>query len=76
MNSAAAQIQLAERTLNSASETLRLTQERKEFGVSLVLEAIQAQEALTRARSDFVAAVAEYDKAQYEVTKATGGLSN
>jgi outer membrane protein TolC len=76
MNSTAAQIQLAERNLATATETLRLTRERKQFGVGLVLEDIQAQQALTQARSDYVTAVAEYDKAQYEVTKATGGLSD
>jgi outer membrane protein TolC len=75
MNSTAAQIQLAQRNLATATETLRLTRERKQFGVGIVLEDIQAQQALTQARSDYVTAVAEYEKAQYEVTKVTGGLS-
>jgi outer membrane protein TolC len=76
MKSAAAQIQLAEGNLATASETLRLTRARKQFGVGIVLEDIQAQQALTQARSDYVTAVADYDKAQYEVIKASGGLSD
>ncbi|PWU08959.1 MAG: hypothetical protein C5B50_28595 [Verrucomicrobia bacterium] len=72
-NSTAAQIQLAERNLNTASETLRLTQQRKQFGVGVVLEDIQAQQALTQARSAYVTALAEYNKAQYGLNKAVGG---
>ncbi len=74
VNSTAARIQLAERNLVTASETLRLTRERKQYGVGIVLEDIQAQQALTQARSDYVTAVAEYDKAQYALNKAVGSL--
>ena len=74
MKSTAAQIQLAERNLNTASETLRLTQQRKQYGVGVVLEDIQAQQALTQARSDFVTAMAEHNKAQYGLNKAIGSL--
>ena len=73
VNSTAAQIQLAERNLNTASETLRLTQQRKQFGVGIVLEDIQAQQALTQARSAYVTALAEHNKAQYALSKAVGG---
>ncbi len=74
VKSTAAQIGLAERNLATATETLRLTRERKQYGVGLVLEDIQAQQALTQARSDYVTAVAEHDKAQYGLNKATGGF--
>jgi outer membrane protein TolC len=74
VNSTAAQIQLAEHNLNTASETLRLTQERKQFGVGAVLEDIQAQQALTQARSAYVTALAEHNKAQYALNRAVGGL--
>ena len=37
-----------------------------------MLEDIQAQQALTQARADYVTAVAEYDKAQYLLNKAVG----
>jgi len=75
VKSTAAQIELAEHSLNTASETLRLTQERKQYGVGIVLEDIQAQQALTQARSDYVTALADYNKAQYALNKACGSLA-
>jgi len=70
----AAQIQLVEQNLNTAGETLSLTQQRKEFGVGIVLEYIEAQQALTQARSEYVTTLAEYNKAQYALNRAIGGL--
>jgi outer membrane protein TolC len=66
------QIALVEGNLNTASETFRLTRERKQFGVGIVLEDLQAQQALTQARSDYVSALAEYNKAQFALRKAIG----
>jgi outer membrane protein TolC len=68
------QLELARRNLATASETLRLTRERKQYGVGIVLEDIQAQQDLTQARSDYFTSLAEYDKAQYTLSKAVGGL--
>jgi outer membrane protein TolC len=68
------QLELARRNLATASETLRLTRERKQYGVGIVLEDIQAQQDLTQARSDYFTSLAEYDKAQYALSKAVGGL--
>ena len=67
------QIALAARNLQTASETLRLTRERKQYGVGIVLEDIQAQQDLTQARSDYFTALAEYNKTQYALKKAVGG---
>jgi outer membrane protein TolC len=53
---------------------LRLTRERKVYGVGVVLEDIQAQQDLTRARSDYLKAVADYDKAEFELRRVTGGM--
>ena len=66
------QIALAERNLATATETLRLTRERKQYGVGIVLEDIQAQQDLTQARSEYFSALAEYNKAQYALNKAVG----
>ena len=74
VNSTAAQIQLAEQNLNTASETLRLTRQRKQYGVGIVLEDIEAQQALTQARADYVTALAEYNKSQYALSRDIGGL--
>jgi len=68
------QIVTTKQNLATASETLRLTRERKQFGVGAVLEDIQAQQELTRARSDYLSAVAEFNKAQYGLAKAVGEL--
>jgi outer membrane protein TolC len=68
-----AQITLSEPNLATATETLRLTRERKQYGVGIVLEDIQAQQDLTQARSDYFTALAEYNKAQYALNKAVGG---
>jgi outer membrane protein TolC len=74
VNSTAAVIDLAERNLSTADETLRLTRQRKQYGVGIVLEDLQAQQALTQARSGYVTAVTEHDKAQYALNRAVGGL--
>jgi outer membrane protein TolC len=68
-----AQIALAQRNLATASETLRLTRERRQYGVGVVLEDIQAQQDLTQARSEYLTALADYNKAQYGLNKAVGG---
>ena len=67
------EIAFADTALSLAAETLRLTRARKEFGVGVVLEDIQAQEALIRARSEYVSAIADFNKAQYALRKAVGG---
>jgi outer membrane protein TolC len=67
------QIALAEMSLGTATQALQLTRDRKQFGVGIVLEDIQAQQAVTQARSDYITAVAEFDKAQYALNKAVGG---
>ncbi|MBM3881991.1 MAG: TolC family protein [Verrucomicrobia bacterium] len=72
--SQADQLVTARRALVAAGEGLRLARERKEFAVGMVLENIQAEQDLTRARLDYLEAVAEFDKAQYALLGATGRL--
>jgi len=67
------QLSTAKQNLATASEALRLTRERKQFGVGAVLEDIQSQQELTRARSEYLDAVTEYNKAQYALSQAVGG---
>jgi len=69
------QIATAKQSLSDAEEALRLGQERKEFGVGVVLETIQAQQELSRVRNDYLNIVADYDKAQYALLRALGQLS-
>ncbi len=69
------QISTAKRGLTAAKEGLRLSQQRQEFGVGIVLENILAEQDLTRARTDYLKAIAEFNKAQYGLSKAIGTLS-
>jgi outer membrane protein TolC len=70
------QMAAAGRAIEAADQTLRLSQERKQFGVGAVLETIQAEEELTRARLEYFNSLAEYNKAQYALHKAIGGFSS
>ena len=73
--SLADQIATAKEGLEAAQETLRLSAERKEFGIAAVLEHVLAEQDLTRARHDYVSAVAEHDKAQYALLRAMGAVA-
>jgi outer membrane protein TolC len=74
VQSLADQIGLAEGKLASATETLQATHERKLYGVGIVLEDLQSQQDLERARADYVSALAEFNKAQYALSRAVGML--
>jgi outer membrane protein TolC len=68
------QLTAARGSLSAAEEGLRLAQQRKEFVVGIVLENIQSEQDLTRARLDYLRTVMELDKAQYTLEKARGKL--
>ncbi|MCL5125812.1 MAG: TolC family protein [Deltaproteobacteria bacterium] len=68
------QISMARNNVKSARETLRLTEGRKDYGVGNVLEVIQAEQALERASTEYVVALAEFNKSQYELSRAVGGM--
>ncbi len=72
--SQADQIQTARSALAAAGEGFQLAQQRKEFAVGVVLEAIQAEQDLTRAQLDYLKAVAGFNQAQYGLQRAIGGL--
>jgi outer membrane protein TolC len=74
--SATDQLSTVRRAVQAATETLQLTRQRKEFAVGAVLENIQSEQELTRARLDFVNAIAEYNKAQFSLKKSIGGLQS
>jgi outer membrane protein TolC len=75
VQSLADQIATAKQSLSDAEEALRLGQDRKEFGVGVVLETIQAEQDLARARNDYLNIVTDYNKTQYALLRALGGLS-
>lgn len=74
MRSTADQLETARRALADAEESLRLAEARKDFAVGIVLETIQAQQDLTRSRLDYFKTIAEFNKAQYALSKAAGRL--
>lgn len=74
LSSSNEQLSASRNSMTAAIEALRLTRERKQLGVGMVLEDIQAQQELVRARSDYLNALTEHNKAQYELQKAIGEL--
>ena len=74
LQSLADQIATTRHAQETAAEALRLTQERKDFAVGIVLENIEAEQELTSTRLDYLNAVAEFNKAGYAVLRAIGGL--
>jgi outer membrane protein TolC len=68
------QIESARRALGAAESGLALAQQRREFAVGIVLENIQAEQDLTRARFDYLKVVAEFNKTQYALKRAMGKL--
>jgi len=74
VQSLADQIATAKQSLSDAAEALRLGQERKEFGVGVVLETILAEQDLARARNDYLNIVTDYNKTQYALLRALGRL--
>jgi len=75
VQSLADQIATAKQSLSDAEEALRLGQERKQFGVGVVLETIQAQQELSRVRNDYLNIVTDYNKTQYSLLRALGRLA-
>lgn len=68
------QIGIARRAVELAEQSLKLSEERKQFGVYAVLEVIQAQQDLTQARADYAQALTQYAKAQYSLAHATARI--
>jgi outer membrane protein TolC len=68
------QTALARRSVELSDESLKLSEQRREFGVYAVLEVIQAQQDLTQARNDYARALTQYAKAQYGLARATARI--
>jgi outer membrane protein TolC len=75
VQSLAGQIATAKQSLADAAEALRLGHERKEFGVGVVLETIQAEQDMARVRNDYLNIATDYNKAQYALLRALGRIS-
>ena len=71
-DAAAGQLGVASRTLAAADRLLELTRARREFGVGAVLEAIDAERELARARGEHLRAIADVNRTQWELWQAVG----
>jgi outer membrane protein len=69
------QIEAAHRGVQAAEASLALSQVRFESGVGLALEVLEAQEALTTARTALVSAIEQYNRAQASLLRAIGEIS-
>ncbi|HKB89693.1 MAG TPA: TolC family protein [Opitutaceae bacterium] len=72
VQSVAAQLEITHHALSDAAQAFKLSRDRREFGVGIVLETIQSEQDLTRTRSDYVTLLAEQNKAQYALLHALG----
>ena len=70
--SLSAQLTSLRTALDSAEKTAQLSRERRAQSVSGVLEDLIAEEELTRARRDYVTAVASFDQAQHALLRTLG----
>ena len=68
----ALQVEAAREGVKAAEENNKLTHERQEFAVGIVLETVLAEQELTRARTDYLNAVTAHNAAQYWLLKAMG----
>ena len=68
------QIAASKQMLEVATQTLNLTRQRKQLGVGVVLEDIQAQQELHRARAEHLSLIAEFNKVQYSLSRSIGEL--
>lgn len=72
-SSLSAQLASLRAALDAATKTAELSRARRAQSVSGVLEDLIAEEELTRARRDYVAAVAAFDQAQHVLLRTLGG---
>jgi outer membrane protein TolC len=72
-SSLSAQLASLRTALDSAEKTAQLSRERRAQSVSGVLEDLLAEEELTRARRDYVSAVAAFDQSQHALLRSLGG---
>jgi outer membrane protein TolC len=75
VTTAAEQVESARQGLAAAQSASDLSNDRFQGGVGLELEVLDAQAALQSARSDLIAAIVGYDKAEVRLLQALGALT-
>lgn len=74
LHSLADQLVIVRHAVQMADEGWRLAEGRREFAVGVVLEHVQAEQDLTRARLDYLTTVSEFNKAQFALGRALGAM--
>lgn len=69
---AARLVEVSGQTVWSARALVETTRDRREYGVGMVLEAIEAERELARVQAEHVDAVASHNRAQWELWHASG----
>ena len=72
LQSLQSQIEIARTAMSAAEKTASFSRDRRSFQIAAVLEDIQAENDLNRARRDYAAAVANYNEAQFALQSAIG----
>jgi outer membrane protein TolC len=67
---------LGRKGIGLAEQNLKLSEDRKQFGVAAVLEVIQAQQDLTQARTDYMQALTQSATAQYALARAVARIGS
>ncbi len=68
-----ARLEAATQALAASETAWRFSRERRDFGVAVVFETVLAEQDYTRARLDYLQAVAEHNAAHYALQRAVGG---
>ncbi|HEY2773163.1 MAG TPA: TolC family protein [Candidatus Binatia bacterium] len=69
----ARRLETSKGALETARQSLSLSRQRREFGVDVVLENIQAEQEQTRANADYLLTVIDWNRVQYSLLRALGG---
>ena len=76
MQAAVGQVKLAQRNLEVSKETLDLTRQRFDAGITENVEVVQAQEALTSAQLDQINGIFAHNLAKLSLARATASAAD
>ena len=74
LNAAAEKIEVNSKNVKQAEESMRMADLRYKGGVATIQEVLDTQTSLTRAKSDYIKALHDYEMAKTDLKKAMGML--
>jgi len=69
---ASGKVDATTRTVAAANRLADLTRARRDFGIGVVLEALEAERDLVRAKAEHLQALADHNRTQWELWRASG----